>query len=246
LKIAHIVPTSLLPHTRFQDIHMMLPTELMKGGEYAEFYHPDNGVDGLRMLDNGVAESTYIQWDDLIRLAETYDAVEIVAPDEMGHCDQTIEWCRQFAPIARKNPEYRYVGVVQGKSYSEMVKCYMYYQLEADWVTVLALPRVLANTVHRDIRIRFVEAFADQIQQRFHCVHMLGGSSWVKEVVPLSDLQLVRSIDSSVAAVMGLEKRLVDQDDYIGRQPGFFEAKPNPKQLMSIQHNIAKLNEWAY
>jgi hypothetical protein len=241
MKVAHIVPVSLLSLTRFNDYHLVLP-HLMDNEEYAEFYRSE--AYGHKILDNGIAEGIEFNWDQLVNIAHDIQAHEVVVPDYMGDCDRTIALADKFEPIARANPGLKYMGVIQGKSYSEIVKCFAYYELVADWVSVLAIPRVLANTIHKDIRWNFVNAFEDRIRERFEAVHFLGASSNIKEVLLLKDT-IGRGIDTSMPAVMGLDNRMIDIDSYVIRQSGFFEAKPKQKQVICIEHNLHKYVEWA-
>lgn len=240
MKVAHIVPTSLLDLTKFNDYHLVLPHLLDQSREYFDFYRD---VSGHKILDNGVAEGVDFDWHLLFQYGFKIGAAEIVVPDVMGNCNATIELARKFEPFAKAHREFKYIGVVQGKSMVEIVKCFTWFQL-AGWINVLAIPRVLANTIHKDIRPNFVTAFEDQIKDSFEAVHFLGASSNIKEVLLLKDT-IGRGIDTSMPAVMGLDKRLIDVDGYVGRQDGFFEAKATQKQLMCIEHNLNTYVDWA-
>lgn len=241
MKVAHIVPTSLLELTRWNDYHLVLP-HLLEDPDYAAFYKETTL--GHKILDNGIAEAVEFDWKELLRLAGGIEATEVVAPDVMGDRPGTVEAVRGFRPLALAHPEFDYIGVVQGKSYSDLAAMLAFYEQE-EWIDVISLPRILCHTVHKDIRHNFVNAFADQITQRFKAVHFLGAaSSNPKEVLQLRDT-IARGIDTSFPSVMGLDKRLIEVDHGISRAPGFFEAKPNPKQLMCIEHNINSYVEWA-
>lgn len=241
MKVAHIVPVGLLNLTRFNDYHLVLP-HLMEDPEYKRFYAEE--ATGHKILDNGIAEGVEFNWDDLLNIGNTIDANEIVVPDYMGDTDRTIKLAEKFEPFARANPQFDYMGVIQGKSMSEIVKCFAYYELVADWVKVIAVPRILANTVHKDIRFNFVNAFEEKIKARFDAVHFLGASANIKEVLLLRDT-IGRGIDTSMPAVMGLEGRLITIDSYVPRQAGFFEAKPKQKQIMYIENNLSTYVDWA-
>lgn len=241
MKVAHIVPTSCLDMTVMNDYHLVLPHLLVNDMTYGEFY--TTTATGHKILDNGVAEGVDFNWGGLVDMAHYIGAQEIVIPDVMGDCDRTIELARKFEKTARRNSKFDYMGVVQGKSYSEIVKC-LHYFVTQDWITVLAVPRVLANTIHKDIRANFVNAFEAEIEGNFKAVHFLGASNNIKEVILLSDT-MARGIDTSMPAVMGLEQRLIDVDGYVPRQSGFFEAQPSQKQLMHIEHNLTTYVDWA-
>lgn len=241
MKIAHILPTSILGLTRFNDYHLVLPHLLEKDPEYREFYANDAG--GLKILDNGIAEGVNYSWEGLLKWADVIGAAEIVVPDVMGDCNATMDSVKLFEPFAKAHPEYKYMGVLQGKSYSELVKCLNFYMYSVPWVSVLAVPRVLANTIHKQIRVNFVDAFAEDLVTRFDAVHFLGASNWIREIVLLNET-IGRGIDTSLCGVMGLDNRLIDSDTYVPRQIDYFEAKPKSKQLMYIEENIRTYNKW--
>lgn len=241
MRVAHIVPTALLPLTKLNNYHLVLPHLLETDNTYYEFYRE---VDGHIILDNGVAENVEFDTKALLDFGAHIAADEVVVPDVMGDCDRTIAEARRFADYAHTYPQFDYIGVVQGKSYSDLTKCLAFFE-QTEWISVIALPRVLCNTVHKDIRFNFAEAFKDRLMARFKAVHCLGASSNIKEAILLSDCEAIRGIDTSMPAVMGLDKRLIEIDGYITRSEGFFEAKPNPKQLMCIEHNLALYVEWA-
>lgn len=242
MKVAHIVPTAVLGYTRYNDYHLVLP-HLMEDPEYAKFYKEE--ATGHKILDNGIAEAVDVDDAQLLRVAHYIQADEVVAPDVMGDCDRTIAAVNKFRPLARANRDWDYIGVIQGKSYAEIVRCLAFYQTQQDWIRVIALPRILANTVHKDIRSNFALAFEQEIQRDFKAIHCLGASAKVDEVKTLAETGLIRGIDTSMPAVMGLEGRLIDKDPYVPRGEGFFEAKPKSKQYMAIEHNISVYTEWA-
>lgn len=240
MKVAHIVPNACLGMTVWSDYHMILP-HLMEDPKYAEFYREE--ASGHRILDNGIAEAVEFDHRALLHLAGDLQVDEVVVPDVMGDRPHTVEAVRAFRPLALAHPEFDYIGVIQGKSYSDLAAMLAFYEQE-EWIKVLAIPRVLAHTVHKDIRPNFLEAFKEQIQRRFSAVHCLGATPNHKEVILLKDT-IARGIDTSMPAVMGLDKRLLGIDGHISRGPGFFEAEPGSKQRISIEHNLNLYVEWA-
>jgi hypothetical protein len=235
-----IVPHAMLWATKDNDYHMVLPQEC-DNFEYLDFYRKARGY---KILDNGAAEASPVSWETLIALARTISANAIVAPDALAWCDQTIEFCRQFEPIAKENLDFTFIGVLQGKSLSEVIKCFHYYEY-TPWITTIALPRLLCKEIHPHIRCDFMDAFADQIEQRFRFVHCLGGSEKPKEVIELRDYPMIRGIDTSTPAVMGLEKIDIREGPYVPRQPDFFETEVTTVTATYIQQNIQTYLEWA-
>ena len=246
MKVAHILPTSCLDMIKHDNIHMMLPHLLTDDDEYSEFYLKGTRGTAHKILDNGMAEAVNFDWDALVGLGTIYGAQEIVAPDVLGDADKTMDAVAAFQPIAVRNPQFDYIGVLQGKSIHDVARMLAFY-CTTKYVTKLALPRLLCNTVDKDIRQNFVLAFHGEILKYFgpNSIHCLGGSANMTEVKELRHSPLIRSIDSSVCGVMGLEKRKIDHDPYVGRQLDYFDVKPNTVQKQTIQHNILTLNNWA-
>lgn len=245
MKVAHIVPTSLLDLTKYNEYHLILPHLLDTSKEYYDFYQK---VEGPKILDNGAAEGVPCDWQYLINLAMQMSVHEVIIPDFMGDCDRTIELAKQFGEqygAAKATEGLRFTGVIQGKSISEVMKCFQFYEASG-WVSKISLPRILSNTIDREFRVSFLQAFYDQIMERFGPVHCLGGSGWMEEVKYLAKLgDVVQGIDTSLCAVMGLDSRRIDFDEYVGRQAGFFEATAMNRKLMYIEHNISVFNHWA-
>lgn len=240
MELAVIAPISRLEDTVKQQFHMVLP-QMLGFETYKHFYThltPDNYV----ILDNGEAEGERVKSKDLIRCAEMVSASEIVVPDAMGHCTDTMERVVKFSRTAKKNTQYNYAGVVQGQDFNEIAKMVRFYATK-EWINVLALPRWLSNHVDRDMRVTIMRGLAQAIKDGFDAVHCLGAAQWFREVVPLSEYP-VRSIDTSLPHVMALANRSVVADDYAARQPKFFWADLTRNQQDLAKNNIHYFEAW--
>lgn len=240
MEAAIIAPITALNDTLDQKYHMVLP-QLLGFDTYKTFYQglPN---DKYIILDNGEAEGKKVKSRDLIKCAEMVSANEIVVPDAMGDHRATMEAVVRFSRTASKHPQYAYAGVVQAQSFQEVAKMIMWYAT-LEWVTVLALPRWLANHVDRDTRIATVRGLAQAIKDGFAAVHCLGASQWFREVVPLSEYP-IRSIDTSLPHSMALARKDLVIDDYVARPKRFFWADMDQAQRVQARTNMHYFNAW--
>jgi hypothetical protein len=240
LELAVIAPFECLAHTQQQKYHMVLP-QLLGQGVYQEFYttRPKNN---FIMLDNGEAEGVKVKTRDLMKCAELIGANEVVVPDVMGDCNGTMERVVKFKRTAFNNPQYKYMGVVQGQTYAEIAKIIMWYGTQ-DWITTLGLPRWLSDHVEHDMRITIMRGLGIAIQDGFEAVHALGGARWFREAVHLSEYP-VRSLDTSLPHVMAIEGKNILFDGYQARQKEFFWKDLDGKQRLLATQNITNYEAW--
>jgi hypothetical protein len=220
VKIALITPIDMLDLAGLSDYHLLLP-HLFDNEQYRRFY---TDVKGFKILDNGAAEGYSTDHNELHDLGLAWSVDEIVVPDVLGDCDATIDLARKFEPYVREH-DFRYVGVAQGRTIAELLKCITYFQY-APWITTLALPRHI-NTIHHTQRFNLIEPIVKEF--KFDAVHCLGASSWIREVLAIDSLGCVRGMDTSLPVVLGLEGMALRDDNYVPRQPDFFDRQVERK-----------------
>ena len=238
MKVALITPFDLLDLAALSDYHLLLP-QYFTNTRYREFY---NDVDGYKILDNGANEKYSIDFRDLQDIALAWGVDEIVVPDVMGDAQGTIELVRSFEKYAQPDT-FRYAGVAQGRTLAEVIRTINLYHV-CDWVTTLALPRIL-NTIHKTQRFNLIEPVAKEY--KFDAIHCLGGSSWIREVVAIDALQIVRGVDTSLPIVLGLHGISLSDDRYISRQSNYFERTVERGSLTwkVIYDNVTRFFDWA-
>ena len=218
----------------------MLP-HLFHNPTYFDFYTDlATQPEQLIILDNGIAEDVDTHPQDLINLAIRVKADEVVIPDMLGDCNATIDRMRKFESYAMENPQFRYIGVVQGQSVSEWLKCLNAMQY-SPWVHTIALPRIMNKEIKTQ-RFLFADSLYkhDWIDKPIHC---LGASSWIREIVALSELP-IRSLDTSLPFVMGLALRDIVTDEYVPRQEDYFFARPSKAQTNFCEANVNQYLKW--
>jgi hypothetical protein len=205
--------------------------------------HYKGGSD-FKILDNGVAEGVETEWDDLFNIAAQLGVHEIVVPDAMGECDRTIDLALDFKKHLRNG--FQYMGVAQGKSLVEVLKCTTALD-KMGYMTTLGVPRCLNRIIHKAFRQSFLEGILPRNTFDFVDYHCLGTSEWITEVKALADIDSpkLRGIDTSLPCVMGLAGKRIDEHEYRGRPDDFFGAIPTEWQYNESYHNCAKFLTWA-
>lgn len=243
MRVAIIAPIDMLELAALTDYHLILP-HLMENDSYARFY---SEVGGFKILDNGAAEPEGLSGDPsyLHDIGLHTNCDELVIPDALGDCSATIELARAFERHARRG-RFGYVGVAQGRTIAEVVKCINYFS-HCEWITTLALPRLLNNEpfLHHQ-RFSLVEPIFGEYGSQFPGgIHCLGASKWMREIVALDEAGCVRGMDTSLPIVMGLDHRNL-ADDYVARKPNYFNAKVdrNSLQWEVIKNNVKRYLDW--
>lgn len=219
---------------------MILP-HLCRFPSYLNHY---KGGSDFKILDNGVAEGVETPWDDLFTTATQIGVHELVVPDALGDCDTTIDLAMDFKRYARS--EFQYMGVAQGKSMVEVLKCATALD-KLGYMQTLGIPRVLNNTIDKAFRQRFLETMLPREVFDFVEFHCLGTSEWMMEVKALADLNSskLRGIDTSLPCVMGISGKRIDEHEYRRRSGDFFGIFPTPYIWDECYKNCQRFLEWA-
>jgi hypothetical protein len=244
MKVAIIAPVDMLELAALTDYHLVLPHMVTESKIYERFY---TDVEGFKILDNGAAEPEGLSGDPsyLHDIGLHTGCHELVVPDALGDCERTIRLARSFERSVRRR-DFSYVGVAQGGTLAELVKCVNYFS-HCDWIDTLALPRII-NKIHKTQRFNPIEPLMKEYAPNFPGgVHCLGASSWIREVVAIDELGLVRGIDTSLPIVMGLANRNIRFDGYEARRGGYFSEKVerNQPRWRQICDNVGTYLDWA-
>jgi hypothetical protein len=242
MKVALIAPIELLRYSeRFSSGYYMVLPQLLGDEDYFKFYAR---IRGHKILDNGEAEGVQVHPDKLFQAADVILADEIVVPDVMGDCYATIDRAKAFEHYARENPQYDYIGVAQGKTLNEVRKCLTFLSLQ-DWVSVLALPRILVNAIGNTARTYIINRYHRTIMDGFTAVHCLGMGHHLEEVQYLADLP-VRGIDTSLPYSMTLANTTLQAGStYQPRQKDYFDTTLVEDGWPLLNANLTTFMEWA-
>jgi len=225
-----------------QDYHLVL-AHLFPQKTYRDFVR---GLRGHKILDNGAAEEQTVFGKDVIEAAWTWEVAEVVVPDVPGNYFETWQAAREFEKFVV--PDFKYMGVAQGNDMSEVMACINGFSF-LEYITVLGLPRSLCIE-HRMNRYYLAEIMTERWGSRFNAIHILGSSWWLREVVALTELPLVRGIDTSMPIKMGLHNidiaRTDEHYNTFPTQEDFFNIEAvGSSQEEYIARNVNTFRSWA-
>jgi len=245
MRIAFIEPVAhLQAYCGQTDIQMVIP-EACSIPAYIDFYRHNSS---FKMLDNGAYESPAVSWSDLIRLGKLLAVDEIVVPDVIGNsgATQRLAWeFKQFLELSEDATEFQWMGVAHGKNMGEVISC-IQTMAQLDYVTTLALPRIIADTIHPHIRYNIMNTpnLLDMIVEGFPGgVHCLGASKFIKEPILLADTP-VRSIDTCMPAKMTLYGQDISTGSYVNRPSNFWKLRYEADLGSLPEINHGKYSEW--
>ena len=221
LLVSHESPTQLFEESlNYNDYQYCLVHLMEENEEYKEWFLTVNkrfGADVL--LDNSIFElgesfdpKKYAYW--LRKINPNYYIVPDVLEDAAGTMHQWRDWSLNHKPAENKSLK---IGVVQGKTWQELVDCYRFMAEEADYVAISFDYSYYKYTGYgRDRldllcsgRIRLIQDLIDKGYWEWSKPHHLLGCSLAKEFGYYVDegITNIRSCDTSnpiVAALKGL------------------------------------------
>ena len=128
IKISHESPLSMLEISRtYNDYDYALVHLLETQPEYLNFFKKSLSIGRTVLLDNSIFElGTAFDSDKYGKWINELEPTEYIIPDSLENCDATIaqakSWLNSYAYHIQG--QSRRIGVVQGKNYAELVKCY--------------------------------------------------------------------------------------------------------------------------
>lgn len=239
MKVALISPFSLMreiPNTKY---HLVL-AHLLQDQDYLDFYRE---VEGYKILDNGAAEGSLVDNEELIAMAYKIKANEIIIPDSMGNYKETKILTKNFKNIAKANKRFKYTAVLQGSTMGEICQSYLDVGT-TKWVDNIALPRFMQHIDHYE-RVWWASTIKNNFKSSRE-IHCLGATSWTSEIGVLASQNCARGLDTSMPIVLGLAGiRLSESIDYVPRAMDYFHIEASNEQKEVIHDNINTYLNWA-
>lgn len=226
-------------------MHMVLP-DFCYNSDYFKFYRNLKGRHIHKMLDNGAAETRSMSPGDLHALAMQIGANEIVVPDSIGNCDETMRLARQFTPYVDTH-KFKYMGVIQGRTMDELKKC-LYSYVHTGFVTTFGLPRYLIKIFDTSIRLRLVQEIKKQFGSKF-AIHLLGASHLYPEearVIESTLPRVVRSIDTSLPFVYAMFGVPTSPRFNIPRPDNYMSFNWDPADIALATENCYRYIAWCH
>lgn len=128
IKISHESPLSMLELSRsYNDYDYALVHLFETRPEYYNFFVDSLAQGRHVLLDNSIFElGKAFDTDEYIKWINKLKPTEYIIPDVLEDCNGTINLAREFLMLSewKLTSRGKSIGVVQGKNYGELVKCY--------------------------------------------------------------------------------------------------------------------------
>jgi len=221
MMVGLIPPMPLLHYAEYGNMHFVLPFN-------CDFYYSYFAESKkFKMLDNGAYETGHpISSEELLDIAETIDADEVVAPDVYMDAKETIRLTTEF--VENFSVEHIRVCVVpQGRNVKEFIESYSI--LKELPIQTIALPVWLDRISSRP---KVVEKLRQKGIWERNVSHHLLGLDRVTELLKYPR-KLIRSLDTSLPFSLAYYK--------------VFESQRHPRvpfnaRFDSMQENLLKLH----
>lgn len=254
MKVSHEAPLTLLEDSRnFNDYDYALVHLFEEHEEYFNFFKESLEQGREVILDNSIFElgeafdtSKYVEY--ILKLDPTY----YIIPDVLEDCDKTISNAENF--LLDYNLQQKSIGVVQGKTYKEIVKCYQFMdRMDVDKIAISFDYSYFENDCPNMInkwysfaigRARLLSRMLSEGVINTEKKHHLLGCSLPFEFAFYRDnsYDWIDSVDTSSPIVHGLLEvpyepfGLTDKESI--KLADLIRANPTAKQIEVIKHNL--------
>lgn len=260
IEVSHESPISILDKSlTYNDYAYALVHLFDSHPEYYKFYK--NLVDTTDvpvLLDNSIFElkkafdpSKYAEWID--KLQPNY----YIVPDVLESCPDTIQHWKRWCTEYETSTEALRIGVVQGRDWNELVRCYNFMKDQAEYIAIsfdysyytytgLVEDDYASNDLVRwcSGRKRFIRQLIDEGYWCWEKPHHLLGCSLAREFRYYVDNNIynIKSCDTSnpvVAAIKGLK---YNDDNGLNRKPktmlaDLIETEMDDDQMELLDYN---------
>lgn len=199
-KVAQIVPVSQLNDIENNQYHMCLAHLVAQDEVYANFYKALSSYGKYVLMDNGEAEGEQLQPDELIKMYERIKPTEIVLPDTLKDCNDTLRKTLSFVEEYGDLP-YKFMGVPQGQDINEWCDC-VNVMLRNERISSIGVSKFLniatQNAWIRYHAVAYITFVAHRLGRNDVEVHLLGcdeGPAIVKRIQ--ETFPIVRGCDSA-------------------------------------------------
>lgn len=262
--VSHETPISMLEESRKYNSYCYALVHLFETNpEYYSFFKTSLTLGREVLLDNSIFElkkafdpakfANYVE-----ELRPTY----YVIPDVLEDAQDTIDSWKDFVDKYKNLPGLK-IGVVQGKTYQDLVKCYRFMSENADYIAIsfdyswyqtigLARSGEQTDTSHLERmasgRQYFIERLINDCIWDYNKPHHLLGCSLAREFgayrnLPYKAWKSIRSCDTSNPVVAGIKGLRYVQGIGLYEKPSTLLAdlinhKVSDEELDNILYNV--------
>lgn len=262
IRIAHESPLSMLSESRqYNDYDYALVHKFEDTPEYFNFFVESLNQGRHVILDNSIFElgkafdpKQYLHW--IQRLKPTEYIIPDVLEDAVGTIANAIDWKNNYQPLV--DPSIRTIGVVQGKSYDDLVTCYQYMdqQIGVDKIAIsFDYSYYLEVCPHPNKWMGFVNGRVQTLARLLkdgiintNKPHHLLGCALPIEFMFYREFKWIDTIDTSSPIVHGLMDVAYEACGLQTKQSiklvDLLDARPTEDQHELINHNISMFREF--
>lgn len=257
MKISHESPLALLETSRqYNDYDYALVHLFEEIPEYYKFFEESIKQGRTVILDNSIFElgtafdpEKFLYWID--KLKPTEYIIPDVLENALGTMDNALDWKEKYWGQTPKNSKS--IGVVQGKSYHEIVQCYLYLDklINVDKIAFsfdYSLYQSLAPHPNKWMsfvlgRVQLLNSLLqDGIINRDKPHHLLGCALPIEFLFYREGFDWIDSIDTSSPVVHGLRGIVYEPGGLVSKQSvklvDLIHAVPTTEQMNAIMWNI--------
>lgn len=258
--VAHESPLALLDKSlSYNDYDYCLVHLLPEYPQYLDFFRRSKALGRHTLLDNSLFE-----------LGEAFEASkfaywiqellphEYVVPDVFSDSAKTIESFKSW-DINYKDMPGRKIGVVQGRTYQEMIDCYSFMAVHADKIAINFISSYFGARGHSrennatpwhilmDGRQQFIRDLMQDGFWAYHKPHHLLGCTLPQEFQAYEGIFNIESIDTSNPVVAGMHNIKYNDhgldDKLSAKLADMLEAPVSDEHWDCISFNINKFRE---
>ena len=213
--VSHESPISMLDESRsYNDYDYALVHLFEEEPEYYNFFKVSKTLGREVLLDNSIFELGHaFDAKKFAKYVEELKPTYYVVPDVLEDSQQT---CSSFNKFTLNYPDLPglKIGVVQGKTYQELVECYRFMANHADYIAISFDYSWYQTIAFDDFgcklqqqmkgRRRFIKMLIDDGMWDYGKPHHLLGCSLAQEFKDYKFVKGIRSVDTSNPVVAGL------------------------------------------
>ena len=262
MKIAHEAPLSIFPFVqRITDYDYAL-VHLFESNMIYYRAFKDAVINGREViLDNSIFElgtafdnDAYYKWINMLQ--PTWFIIPDVLEDAQGTMNKMAHWFSKY-PTQGK---IKTIGVIQGKTYEEIVECYKFVEPKVDKVAISFDYSYYINSISDDIttnkyekymfgRIKLINQLAEDGIINFKKPHHLLGCALPQEFISYKGMKWVDSVDTSNPVVHGINGIRYSpeglKDKISTKLIEYMNASISDRQLEDIKYNVEAFRKFA-
>ena len=259
MQISHEVPIAMLKSSKtFNDYDYCL-LHLLENEKYKNYYVNASKEGRKVLLDNSLFElGDAMAADKLVEGSNIVQSFWYVVPDALNDKDLTIERFEDWKKNYQKNAYGLSIGVVQGKTWDDMVSCYSYMAKNADKIAIPAImatpflslfPGENISDLERSMlgRQMFIRDLMARGIWAYNKPHHLLGATLAREFKDPIYNKVIDTIDTSNPIVAGLSGLKYGKDGLDVKPKTklceLIETIPSEEQLETIAYNVKTFKE---